>query len=157
MIISLFLWLLLLIYVSLISDHHNIIWVDISNLAMYNDSYISSMFSFGYILARSYISSMFSFISLQLTLIRRCFRNQLFSILVKIVSSPKEWPTFAIYLEEFRCSKIFFSIFKIQYISRAHNLMADKLICSARCSSFVMFYVDFMPPTWFSEPVEHIS
>uniref|UniRef100_A0A0D3BH80 RNase H type-1 domain-containing protein n=1 Tax=Brassica oleracea var. oleracea TaxID=109376 RepID=A0A0D3BH80_BRAOL len=49
------------------------------------------------------------------------------SQLVKMVSSPGEWPAFATHMEEFQRSKSFFHSFKIQYIPRATNLVADKL------------------------------
>ncbi|XP_018487893.1 uncharacterized protein LOC108858473 [Raphanus sativus] len=79
------------------------------------------------------------------------------SQLVKMVSSPGEWPVFATHLEEFQRSKIFFPSFKIRHIPRTHNSVADKLARGARCSPSAMFYVDSMPPVWFHESTEHRS
>ena len=49
------------------------------------------------------------------------------SQLVKMVSSPDEWPAFATHMEEFRRSNCFFPSFKIRHIPTATNLVADKL------------------------------
>ncbi|XP_056859997.1 uncharacterized protein LOC130508482 [Raphanus sativus] len=76
------------------------------------------------------------------------------SQLVKMVSSPEEWPAFTTHMEEFRRSKTFFPNFKIRHIPRAQNTMADKLAHGARSSPSAMLYVDSIPPVWLSEPVE---
>ena len=75
------------------------------------------------------------------------------SQLVKMAPSPDEWPAFATHLEEFRCSKSFFPSIKIRHIPRATNLVADKLARGVRSSPTDVFYVDSIPPVWFSEPV----
>ena len=74
------------------------------------------------------------------------------SQLVKMVSSPEDWPAFATHMEEFCRSKNFFPNFKITHISRANNTMADKLARGARSSPSAMLYVDSIPPVWLSAP-----
>ncbi|KAL0722237.1 hypothetical protein Bca4012_036836 [Brassica carinata] len=75
------------------------------------------------------------------------------SQLVKMVSSPEDWPAFATHMEEFSRSKIFFPSFKIIHIPRAQNTMADKLARGARSSPSTMLYVDSRSPVWLSAPV----
>ncbi|XP_018453644.2 uncharacterized protein LOC108824751 [Raphanus sativus] len=79
------------------------------------------------------------------------------SQLVKMVSSPGEWPAFATHLEEFQRSKTFFPTFTIRHIPRAQNQVADRLARGARRSPSAVFYVDTMPPAWFSESGAHTS
>ena len=79
------------------------------------------------------------------------------SQLVKMVSSPDEWPAFATDLEEFRGSKSFFPSFKIQHIPRATNLVVGKLARGTRSSPSAVFYVDSTTPAWLSESVGHLS
>ncbi|XP_013704488.2 uncharacterized protein LOC106408222 [Brassica napus] len=79
------------------------------------------------------------------------------SQLVKMVSSPDEWPAFATYLEEFRRSKSLFPSFKIQHIPRASNLVADKLARGAQSFPLAVLYVDSTPPAWLSESVGPLS
>ena len=78
------------------------------------------------------------------------------SQLVKIVSSPDEWPAFATHLEKFRRSKTFFPSFKIQHIRRETNQVAE-LARGARSSPSAVFYIDSIPPVWLTEPVETFS
>ena len=54
------------------------------------------------------------------------------SQLVKMVSSPEDWPAFATHMEEFSRNKTFFPSFKITHIPRAQNTIADKLARGAR-------------------------
>ena len=75
------------------------------------------------------------------------------SQLVKMVSSPEEWPAFATHMEEFCRSKTFFPNFMLRHISKAQNTMADKLARGARSSPSAILYVDSLPPVWLSEPV----
>ncbi|KAG7568025.1 Ribonuclease H domain [Arabidopsis thaliana x Arabidopsis arenosa] len=49
------------------------------------------------------------------------------SDLVKMVSSPTEWPAFSVYLEEFQSDKEEFSSFSLSLISRNANVKADHL------------------------------
>ena len=76
-----------------------------------------------------------------------------YSQLVKKVSSPEEWPAFAIHMDEFCRSKTFFPNFKIRHIPRAQNTMADKLARGTKSSLSAMLYVDSSPPAWLSNPV----
>ena len=75
------------------------------------------------------------------------------SQLVKMVSSPEEWPAFATHMEEFCRSKTFFPNFKIRHISRTQNTTADKLARGVKSSLSAMLFVDSLPPVWLSEPV----
>jgi|APAra0007618257_1042622.scaffolds.fasta_scaffold05125_4 DNA-directed RNA polymerase-3 subunit RPC5 len=49
------------------------------------------------------------------------------SDLVKMVSSPTEWPTFSVYLEELQNNKEEFSSFSLSLISYSANVKADNL------------------------------
>ncbi|KAG7599961.1 Ribonuclease H-like superfamily [Arabidopsis suecica] len=49
------------------------------------------------------------------------------SDLVKMVSSPTEWPAFSVYLEEFQSDREEFSSFSLSLISRRANTKADNL------------------------------
>ena len=70
------------------------------------------------------------------------------SQLVKMVSTPTEWPAFTTHMEEFLQCKEFFHPFTIQHIPRAQNTMADKLARGARNQPAAMVYVDSIPPRW---------
>ncbi|CDY39338.1 BnaC05g10410D [Brassica napus] len=70
------------------------------------------------------------------------------SQLVKMVSTPTEWPAFITQMEEFLRCKEFFHPLTIQYIPRAQNTMADKLARGARNQPAAMVYVDLIPPRW---------
>nr|VDD45122.1 unnamed protein product [Brassica oleracea] len=70
------------------------------------------------------------------------------SQLVKMVSTPTEWPAFTTQMEEFRRCKEFFHPFTIQHILRAQNTMADKLARGDRNQPSAMVYVDSIPPRW---------
>nr|VDC99838.1 unnamed protein product [Brassica oleracea] len=56
-------------------------------------------------------------------------------------------------MEEFCSNKTFFPNFKIRYIPRPQNTMADKFARGARSSPSAMLYVDSLPPAWLSNPV----
>lgn len=73
------------------------------------------------------------------------------SQLVKMVSTPTEWPVFTTHMEEFLRCKEFFLNFTIQHIPRAQNTLADKLARGARTSPSAMVYVDSVPPRWLSD------
>lgn len=75
------------------------------------------------------------------------------SQLVKIVSTPEEWPAFSTHMEEFSRSKTFFPDFRIRHIPRVQNTLADKLARGARSSPSAMLYVDSIPPVWLAESV----
>ncbi|KAL0836184.1 hypothetical protein Bca101_088073 [Brassica carinata] len=73
--------------------------------------------------------------------------------LVKIVSTPEEWPAFSTHMEEFSRNKTFFPDFRIRHIPRAQNTLTDKLAHCARSSPSAMLYVDSIPPIWLAESV----
>ena len=54
------------------------------------------------------------------------------SQLVKMVSEPEEWPTFANYLEDVKTLKEMFTRSEIIYIARTQNTIADRLARSVR-------------------------
>nr|VDD00663.1 unnamed protein product [Brassica oleracea] len=54
------------------------------------------------------------------------------SQLVKMVSTPSEWPAFTKHKEEFLRCKIFFHPFTIQHIPMAQSTMTDKLTQGAK-------------------------
>ena len=74
------------------------------------------------------------------------------SQLVKMVSTPTEWPAFTTHMEEFLRCKDYFSNFFIQHIPRAQNTMADKLARGARDLPSTKVYVDSVLPRWLSRP-----
>ena len=69
------------------------------------------------------------------------------SQLVKMVSSPEEWPAFATHMdmEEFCRSKTFFPNFKIRHIPRIKNTIAEKFARGAKSSPSAILYVDSLP------------
>ena len=73
------------------------------------------------------------------------------SQLVKMVSTPEEWPAFSTHMEEFNRSKMFFPYFRIRHILRAQNTLADKLARGARSSPSALLYVDSTPPVWLAK------
>lgn len=66
--------------------------------------------------------------------------------LVKMMSTPIEWPAFTIHMEEFLQCKEFFPNFTIQHILKAQNTLADELAQDARISPSAMVYVNSVPP-----------
>ena len=75
------------------------------------------------------------------------------SQLVKMVSTPDEWPTFSTHIEEFNRSKIFSHYLRIRHILRAYNTLTDKLARGAKNSPSTLLYVDSIPLVWFTRPV----
>ncbi|KAG7599379.1 Ribonuclease H-like superfamily [Arabidopsis suecica] len=71
------------------------------------------------------------------------------SDLVKMVSSPTEWPAFSVYLEEFQSDKEEFSSFSLSLISRRANVKADKLARKVRTEPLHITYVNNIPQEWF--------
>ncbi|KAG7574769.1 Endonuclease/exonuclease/phosphatase superfamily [Arabidopsis suecica] len=65
------------------------------------------------------------------------------SDLVKMVSSPTEWPAFSVYLEEFQSDKEEFSSFSLSLISRNANTNKEKM-AKAIVSIFVVFFIFFL-------------
>ncbi|XP_010502410.1 PREDICTED: uncharacterized protein LOC104779711 [Camelina sativa] len=85
-------------------------------------------------------------------MIRHDFRDVAFltdcSDLVKMVSSPIDWPAFATYLDDIRIDKEEFSSFSLIYVSRNANVRADSLARQARVSPHHVLFVDNFPPNW---------
>ncbi|KAG7563962.1 Ribonuclease H-like superfamily [Arabidopsis suecica] len=67
------------------------------------------------------------------------------SDLVKMVSSPTEWPAFSVYLEEFQSDKEEFSSFSLSLISRNANVKADNLARKIRTEPLHITYVNNIP------------
>ncbi|CAA7023630.1 unnamed protein product [Microthlaspi erraticum] len=74
------------------------------------------------------------------------------SDVVKMVSTPEEWPAFAILLDEVDRCKRRFTSFSIAHIPRK-NTKADKLARSARALPTDVYYVNSVSPTWIPELV----
>ncbi|KAG7556849.1 Ribonuclease H domain [Arabidopsis suecica] len=70
------------------------------------------------------------------------------SDLVKMVSSPTEWPAFSVYLEEFQSVKNEFSNFSLSLISRSANVKADNLARKIRTEPLHITYVNNIPWKW---------
>ncbi|KAG7583871.1 Harbinger transposase-derived nuclease domain [Arabidopsis suecica] len=68
-----------------------------------------------------------------------------YSDLVKMVSSPTEWPAFSVYLEEFQSDKEEFSSFSLSLISRRANVKADNLARKVRTEPLHITYVNNIP------------
>jgi len=71
------------------------------------------------------------------------------SDLVKMVSSPTEWPTFSVYLEELQNNREEFTNFSLSLISRSANVNTDKLARKIRTESHHVTYVNNIPRDWF--------
>ncbi|XP_010419104.1 PREDICTED: uncharacterized protein LOC104704770 [Camelina sativa] len=66
------------------------------------------------------------------------------SDLVKMVSSPQDWPAFKTYLDDMKMDMEEFSVFSLSLIPRSANVIADSLARQARSSSqHVLFVNDF--------------
>ncbi|XP_023634273.1 uncharacterized protein LOC111829413 [Capsella rubella] len=80
------------------------------------------------------------------------FRDVMFltdcSDLVKMVSSPSEWPAFSVYLDDIEMDREEFSTFSLSLISRNLNVKADSLPRQARSSPHLIKYVNNCPPNW---------
>ncbi|KAG7592953.1 Ribonuclease H domain [Arabidopsis thaliana x Arabidopsis arenosa] len=70
------------------------------------------------------------------------------SDLVKMVSSPTEWPAFSVYLEEFQSDKEEFLSFSLSLISRRANVKADSLARKVRTEPRHITYVNNIPQEW---------
>ncbi|XP_010506884.1 PREDICTED: uncharacterized protein LOC104783422 [Camelina sativa] len=68
--------------------------------------------------------------------------------LVKMVSSPHDWPAFSTYLHDIRTDREEFSSFSLSYISRDANSKADLLARYARTSPQSVLYVNKFPTHW---------
>ena len=67
------------------------------------------------------------------------------SDLVKMVSSPTEWPAFSAYLEEFQSDNEEFISFSLSLISRNANVKAEYLARKIRTESLHITYVNNFP------------
>ncbi|KAL9840753.1 putative RNA-directed DNA polymerase [Arabidopsis thaliana] len=67
------------------------------------------------------------------------------SDLVKMVSSPTEWPAFSVYLEELQSDREEFTNFSLSLISRSANVKADKLARKIRTVPHHVTYVNNIP------------
>lgn len=76
-----------------------------------------------------------------------------YSELMKMVSTPTEWPAFAIQLDEFVRIKKVLTYFFISLISCTPNSKADMLAKSARLYLYNVTYVKSLPPIWISKPL----
>jgi len=70
------------------------------------------------------------------------------SDLVKMVSSPTEWPAFSIYLEEFKTDKEEFTRFSLSLISQTAYVNADKLAHKICTEPLHITYVNNFPQNW---------
>ena len=70
------------------------------------------------------------------------------SDLVKMVSSPTEWPTFSAYLEELQSDREEFTYFSLSLISRNANVKADNLARKVRTEPLHITYVNNIPQFW---------
>ncbi|KAL9293652.1 putative ribonuclease H domain-containing protein [Arabidopsis thaliana] len=70
------------------------------------------------------------------------------SDLMKMVSSPTEWPAFSTYLEELKTDKEEFTRFSLSLISRTANVKADKLARKIRTEPLHVTFVNNFPHNW---------
>ncbi|KAG7583942.1 Ribonuclease H domain [Arabidopsis suecica] len=70
------------------------------------------------------------------------------SDLVKMVSSPTEWPAFSTYLEAIQSDKDEFDFFSLSLISRRANSKADNLARNVRTQPHLITYVTNIPQNW---------
>ncbi|XP_019096365.1 PREDICTED: pentatricopeptide repeat-containing protein At1g63400-like [Camelina sativa] len=70
------------------------------------------------------------------------------SDLVKMVSSPSEWPAFATYLEDIQEDKEEITSFSLIFIPRSQNGKADNLARRVRSEAHLITYVNDVPSHW---------
>ena len=75
------------------------------------------------------------------------------SQLVKMVSKPEEWPSFANYLEDIKTLRQSFIRSEIIYVPRTQNSKADSLARSARKQPSFVVHMDANHPVWFTESI----
>ena len=71
--------------------------------------------------------------------------------LVKMVSTPEEWPAFANYLDDIKILQESFHHSKIIHIPKTLNTKADSLARSARKQTSFVVHIDAELPAWFAE------
>jgi len=62
-----------------------------------------------------------------------------------LVSSPTEWPTFSVYLEELQSDTEEFTNFSLSLISQSANVKADNLARKIRTEPHLITYVNNIP------------
>ena len=75
------------------------------------------------------------------------------SQLVKMVSTPEEWPAFANYLDDIKILQESFTRSEIIYVPRTQNTKADRLARSVRKQPSFVVHMDADHPVWFTESV----
>ncbi|XP_010490442.1 PREDICTED: uncharacterized protein LOC104768216 [Camelina sativa] len=70
------------------------------------------------------------------------------SDLVKMVSSPHDWPAFTPYLDDIKIDQAEFSSFSLSHVPRNANVSADYLASQARLSPQHVLFVNNLPPNW---------
>ncbi|XP_010468779.1 PREDICTED: uncharacterized protein LOC104748899 [Camelina sativa] len=70
------------------------------------------------------------------------------SDLVKMVSSPQDWPAFKTYLDDIVLDREEFTSFSLSLIPRSVNVSADSLARQARTSPQHVLFVDSFPSHW---------
>ena len=71
--------------------------------------------------------------------------------LVKIVSSPEDWPAFANYLDDIKILQESFTHSEIIHITPTLNTKADSMARSARKQTSFVVHMDAELPVWFAE------
>ena len=71
--------------------------------------------------------------------------------LVKMVSSPEDWPAFLNYLDDIKILQESFTHSDIIHITRTLNTKADSLAQNARKQTSFVVYMDAELPVWFAE------
>ncbi|XP_010481092.1 PREDICTED: uncharacterized protein LOC104759918 [Camelina sativa] len=70
------------------------------------------------------------------------------SDLVKMVSSPSDWPAYSAYLDDIKVDLAEFSSFSLTLISRKDNEFADRLARQVRIQPHATTFVNDFPPNW---------
>ncbi|CDY71520.1 BnaUnng04430D [Brassica napus] len=70
-----------------------------------------------------------------------------------MVSEPKEWPAFEVYLEDIKVLMGSFRNTKIIHVPRTENSRADSLARSARKLLSFVVHMDAVLPAWFAESI----
>ena len=71
--------------------------------------------------------------------------------MVKMVSEPEEWPTFASYLEDIKVLKRSFNSSEIIHIPQTQNSKTDSLARNAEKQPSFVVHMDVELPGWFAE------
>ncbi|XP_056857194.1 uncharacterized protein LOC108833097 [Raphanus sativus] len=71
--------------------------------------------------------------------------------LIAMLAEPKAWPSFSTELEMIHTIKLCYSDFKICYVPRTENAIADSLARNARTFHRSLCYFGCSIPVWFSD------